>query len=77
MENPEFVSGKYNTHFIENNKKVLFAKQDQDELHMDIAAMVAFFDYHSTYKKQEICTKKCLEMNEWKAYGRSAGMNRL
>ncbi len=77
MDNPVFISGNYNTHFIENNKNELFAKIEQDELHMDIAAMVAFFDYHTTFKKQEICTKKCLEMNEWKAYGRSAGMNRL
>jgi len=77
MENTEFISGKYNTHFIENNKKSLFAKTEQDELHMDIAAMVAFFDYFNTFRKQTICTKKCLELNEWKAYGRSAGMNRL
>ncbi len=76
MDAPEFISGKYNTHFIENNKDFLFEKPAEDELHRDIVAMITFVDYKSQLDKTYISDEKS-GISEWKAYGRSSGVSRL
>jgi acetyl-CoA carboxylase biotin carboxylase subunit len=51
MDAPDFRSGRYTTHFIENNLPFLLAEGDFDgkgaQLYEDVAVMVAFFDYQS------------------------------
>lgn len=76
MDASEFVSGNYNTHFIENNKKFLFEKREDNEFHRDIAAMVAFFDYKAKLGNKYVSTENKM-MSEWKTYGRTSGMARL
>ncbi len=76
MDAPDFISGNYNTHFIENNKTFLFEKIAKNELHRDIAAMVTYFDYKAKLAKKYISTENN-QMSEWKTFGRSTGMTRL
>ena len=76
MDAPDFIAGKYNTHFIENNKKFLFEKTVDNELHRDIVAMVTFFDYKTKLAKKFVSTEKSGQSN-WKLYGRSIAMSRL
>ncbi|MEI8203668.1 MAG: acetyl-CoA carboxylase biotin carboxylase subunit [Bacteroidota bacterium] len=76
MDAPEFISGKYNTHFIENNKDFLFAIPAEDELHRDIVAMITFVDYNSKLNKTYISSENS-GVSEWKAYGRASGATRL
>ncbi len=45
MEIPDFVKGKYDTHFIETHEKVLFAPYDDMPLTEDLSMIVAYLEY--------------------------------
>jgi len=70
MEHPEFVSGNYNTHFIDKNMEDLMRKGEEQGDWESIAAIAAFVDY--TNKLQALQPKKNggQMTNNWKAYGR-------
>ncbi len=70
MEHPEFVSGNYNTHFIDKNMDDLMRKVEEQGDWESIAAIAAFVDY--TNKLQALQPKKNggQMTNNWKAYGR-------
>jgi acetyl-CoA carboxylase biotin carboxylase subunit len=77
MDVPDFKKGKYNTHFIEDNKKHLEPSNNASQRLKDIAAISALIDY---VKKLE--AKKCAETgvsgaNNWKMFGRNKNLNRL
>lgn len=76
MEASEFVSGNYNTHFIENNKAFLFESRADNDFQKDIAAMVAYFDYQTKLGKYNI-PETTDTVSEWKSFGRASGMNPL
>lgn len=70
MEHPEFVSGNYNTHFIDKNMDDLMRKDEEKGDWESIAAIAAFVDY--TNKLDALQPKKNggQMTNNWKAYGR-------
>ncbi len=77
MEVPDFVSGKYNTHFIQDNEALLKPKEDASRRLKDVAAMTAFFDYLSkieSVKKNKFCKRPT---SNWKNYGRRNNLSRL
>lgn len=51
MEAEAFKSGKYNTHFIEENKDFLFTAHDCDGVCEDIALMATFLEYNHKLEK--------------------------
>ena len=79
MDTPDFVHGKYDTHFIENNKNRLSPKNKKsDELCEDLAIIAAFVDY--TNKLEKLKPLKLTQKNGnsgWKAYGRKKAMIRM
>lgn len=45
MEIPDFVKGKYDTHFIDQNKERLFSPCDESAEYQDMSMIVAFMEY--------------------------------
>jgi acetyl-CoA carboxylase biotin carboxylase subunit len=70
METPDFVKGKYNTHFIEKNSKTLMAKQKKNTKYEDVAVMAVYVDYLAKLEifQTKVTTKT--EKNGWKECGR-------
>ncbi len=77
METPDFVKGKYNTHFIENNKDVLLSPQKPDTMIEDVAIIAAFMNYQA--KVQQLDTNPHSKNGEsnWKYCGRKMSIKRL
>jgi acetyl-CoA carboxylase biotin carboxylase subunit len=74
----DFVSGNYNTHFIEDN--IDFLKEDIEvpEIYEDIAAITSFLDYYSKLNPNEGNGKDCPEIeSEWKSFGKRRGLIRF
>lgn len=70
METPDFVKGKYNTHFIEENEKTLMAPQKKNSRYEDVAIMTVFVDY---LKKVHSFQTRVIQKNDrssWKECGR-------
>jgi len=70
MQHPEFVSGNYNTHFIDNNIKDLISGDECDGDCEDIAIMTAFVDYIRKIDSIQPEKNGGQMTNNWKAYGR-------
>jgi len=77
MDTPDFVKGKYNTHFIENNKDVLFSQQKPNTMIEDVAIIAAFMNYQA--KVQQLDTGPLSKNGEsnWKYCGRKMSIKRL
>lgn len=77
MEHPDFVSGNYNTHFIDKNIDALMTSKEDKGDWDNIAAIAAFVDY--TNKLDAIQPKKNggQMTNNWKAYGRQRNRTRI
>lgn len=76
METPDFVDGKYDTHFIEKNNKFLFDKNDIDHEIEEMALISAFVEYLSANSTEEF-EKKSDSIELWKSYGRLLNSRRL
>jgi acetyl-CoA carboxylase biotin carboxylase subunit len=77
MDIPDFIGGKYNTHFIEQNHEKLFdSKLCTTELE-DMAMIACFIDYLD--KIQKIQPQKFTEefASTWKDFGRKRSVLRL
>jgi acetyl-CoA carboxylase biotin carboxylase subunit len=70
MEHPEFVSGNYNTHFIDNNIQDLVTGDDCDGDCEDVAIITAFVDYMRKIDAIQPKKNGGQVTNNWKAYGR-------
>jgi acetyl-CoA carboxylase biotin carboxylase subunit len=79
MDIPDFIDGKYDTHFIEKNKDLLMAKDIRcDILCQDIAMIAAYIDY--TNKLAKLQPLKAADKNgnsHWKTYGRKKNLIRI
>jgi acetyl-CoA carboxylase biotin carboxylase subunit len=79
MDVPDFIDGKYDTHFIEKNKDLLMAKDIRcDTLCQDIAIIAAYIDY--TNKLAKLQPLKPADKNgnsHWKTYGRKKNLVRI
>ncbi len=79
MDTPDFFNGKYDTHFIENNKGHL--KSDGTECDTtceDLAIITAFIDYTSKLDKLQPIKLTSKNGNSgWKVYGRKKALTRM
>jgi acetyl-CoA carboxylase biotin carboxylase subunit len=77
LDCPEFISGNYNTHFIENNYDFLMTKKKSVEQFEDVALITAFVDYLDKIAKLQ--PKKTTQNlgNNWKDFGRKKNVLRL
>ncbi|MCF8373454.1 MAG: acetyl-CoA carboxylase biotin carboxylase subunit [Bacteroidales bacterium] len=71
MEADDFVNGKYDTHFIENNEEFLMEMDTCDETCEDIALITALVDYLDKMGKSETTVPAHSTSSEyWKNFGR-------
>jgi len=73
----DFVDGRYNTHFIENNQEFLMTPRQSKGDFEDIAIITAAFDYISKLNRLKPCLNNHPAGNNWKAFGRKKGVMRL
>jgi acetyl-CoA carboxylase biotin carboxylase subunit len=66
MEAPVFQSGKYNTHFIEENKEFLFAAHDCDGICEDMALIAAYLEHTEKLKQIETHGQVYKSSSRWK-----------
>ncbi|HPF64592.1 acetyl-CoA carboxylase biotin carboxylase subunit [Lentimicrobium sp.] len=66
MEAEAFRSGKYNTHFIEENSEFLFGKPDCDGVCEDIALISAYLEYTSRLQQVQLTEKMNKTVSRWK-----------
>ncbi len=77
IEVPDFVKGKYNTHFIQDNEKYLQPNKNAPQRVKDMAAIAVFVDHLDNlerFKGQRYCKP---EDGKWKAFGRKRNVTRL
>ena len=79
MDTPDFYKGKYDTHFIENNKDRLMPEGlKPDALSEDMAIIAAFIDYTNKLEKLRPITLTPKNGNSgWKNYGRKKLITRM
>jgi acetyl-CoA carboxylase biotin carboxylase subunit len=66
MEAEAFRSGKYNTHFIEENSEFLFGKPDCDGVCEDIALISAYLEYTSRLQQVHLSENVNKPASRWK-----------
>ncbi len=77
LEVPDFINGKYNTHFIQDNEKYLGPINKTPQRVKDIASIATFVDYLANLDKhKEQCYCKP-HMGNWKTFGRKKNITRL
>jgi len=77
LDVPDFVKGKYNTHFIQDNEKYLLPRKTSPQRVKDMATIAVFVDYLNNiekFKEHRYC--KPVDGN-WKAFGRKRNVTRL
>ncbi|MBN3036728.1 MAG: acetyl-CoA carboxylase biotin carboxylase subunit [Bacteroidales bacterium] len=76
MNAPDFVSGNYNTHFIEKNWDFLTDREKCLGDCMAVAIIAAYYDYMERMKAAQEKTGTGRTTGSWKFCGRKAGMSR-
>ena len=79
METPDFVEGKYDTHFIEQNHDFLFNTLDEDDNMKnteDLIAIASLLEYESNLDHVS-GNNQSPSHNPWKEFGRKLGVTRL
>ncbi|MCK9447954.1 MAG: acetyl-CoA carboxylase biotin carboxylase subunit [Bacteroidales bacterium] len=76
LEVPDFVKGRYNTHFIEENKEYLQPKQNCVDQCMEVAAITAFIDYINKLEQLQPARPDKHLGNNWKDLGRKRSVLR-
>lgn len=78
MYTPDFISGNYDTHFIEKNSEFLFVENDCDKECEDMAILATYLDYVEKSKSNtnETPNEKKPE-SPWKEFGRRKNVLRL
>jgi len=77
METPDFVKGKYNTHFIEKNSDFLMFPEKHDAKVEDVAIIAAYVDYLDKMEDLQTSVHAKNDKNNWKNCGRRLSFNRL
>ena len=79
MENPDFISGKYNTHFIGNNSDFLLlpcTKSSESGNVEELAVVTALLEYNANLRKGNNLPGNN-GLNRWKEFGRKKSVIRL
>ena len=77
METPDFIKGKYNTHFIEKNNELLMFPEKQDKKNEDVAIIAAYIDHLNKLENLQTDVLSKNGKNNWKNCGRRMSFNRL
>lgn len=77
METPDFIKGKYNTHFIEKNNEFLMFPEKHDKKNEDVAIIAAYMDYLNKLENLQAEVHSKNGKNNWKNCGRRMSFNRL
>jgi acetyl-CoA carboxylase biotin carboxylase subunit len=77
METPDFVKGKYNTHFIEKNNDFLMFPEKHEGKIEDVAIIAAYIDYLDQLESLQGPVKSGNGKNNWKNCARRMSFNRL
>ncbi len=74
LDVPDFINGRYNTHFIQDNEKYLKVRKDVPQRVKDMASIAVFADFLSKLNKHG--KKQCKpQLNDWKSYGRKKNVS--
>ena len=76
LEVPDFVEGRYTTHFIEENQEHLQPRVNCTDSCMDVAAITAFVDYITKLEKLQPDKAHKHLGNNWKDLGRKRSVLR-
>ncbi len=77
MEAEDFISGNYNTHFIENNRDFLMHQEPCGERCKDMAVIAAFIHYNDKLEKAKgLVNGKTTQADAWKNFGRKKSVMR-
>lgn len=77
METPDFIEGKYNTHFIEKNNEFLMFPEKHDSKVEDVAIIATYVDYLDKLEKLQSTVHARNDKNNWKNCGRRLSFNRF
>ena len=77
MHSGDFVNGRYNTHFIQNNLEHLLNGSGQDILNQDLSMIVAYLEYLRSVEVDRNTSSNGSTTNKWKEFGRSQAILRL
>ena len=75
MDTPDFKNGKYNTHFIEQNRDFLFTMPPINPRVEDVALMTVFFDYLTKINTFQTKVKTRSGKSNWRECGKRKNMN--
>jgi acetyl-CoA carboxylase biotin carboxylase subunit len=76
LETPEFIQGKYNTHFIENNSRYLLTTSPTQVEEEDIALLITYI-HNTKIQKLKTQVKQTSKASAWKEFGRKQNLLRL
>jgi acetyl-CoA carboxylase, biotin carboxylase subunit len=74
MDTPDFKEGKYNTHFIEENRDFLFTLPEINPRVEDVAIMTVFMDYLGKVDSFQTKVMSKKSISGWKECGRKKNM---
>ncbi len=74
MDAPDFISGKYNTHFIENNLDFLMKQKSGADNCEELAIIAALVDYTDKLGSDTAKKPVSTETSKWKEFGRRKAM---
>jgi len=77
MQTPDFVKGKYNTHFIEKNSEFLMFPEKHVVKVEDVAIIAAYIDYLDKLEGLQADVHAKNGKNNWKNCGRRMSFNRF
>lgn len=77
MKTPDFVNGKYDTHFIDKNREFLFTIEPTEPVREDIAMIAAYLEYHHQLESVTPCVMHNALGNNWKDLGRKRNVLRF
>ncbi len=77
LDVPDFINGKYNTHFIQDNEEYLIPDNTAPQRVEDIAAIAAFVNHLSNLDKHKDNNNCKPQVNNWKIFGRKRNVIRL
>jgi acetyl-CoA carboxylase biotin carboxylase subunit len=70
MNTPDFIEGKYDTHFIANNEEYLMRCEQCNQECEDLAMIMAYVDHKAHTDKSLRFSNNQHKRSNWKEYGR-------
>ncbi len=80
MENPDFVNGGYDTHFIEKNlDELLVTTRGKKPYYLDMAIIAAFLDYNAALERRASLVEggTAEQIARWKDYALKKNIERI